>query len=336
MSEEDRRKQIMTLFGAGWTRIRIAQHFDLPYITVKQVVKRCMESSTTARKKGSGRPRRLTAEAIAIIISAVGENSQVSAPRLAGMIADKLGIRVSAGTIRNALKALEFDSCIAARKPLLSTVHKQRRLDKALEWSRWPFRTFKKVMYSDESRFNLHVSDGKVRVWRQRGTRLDEANCVTTVKGNGGGIMVWGCISYNGVGALALVEGNMDSIAYTQLMATHLHESASELGLDDDFIFQQDNATCHVSKYSREFFRENNVELLDWPAQSPDMNPIEHVWSYISIRLAEKDIKNKKQLWEEIREIWNTIPLSYIRSLYDSIPRRCAAVIRAKGSWTKY
>jgi hypothetical protein len=96
--------------------------------------------------------------------------------------------------------------------------------------------------------------------------------------------MFLGCISYEGVGKLVKIDTTMDSIGYTRLLAENLHESAEIMGLSDDFVFQQDNAPCHKSAYTRKFFEKNGITVIEWPAQSPDLNPIE--------RILRKSLKN--------------------------------------------
>ncbi|MGL6119347.1 MAG: transposase [Fusobacteriaceae bacterium] len=148
--------------------------------------------------------------------------------------------------------------------------------------------------------------------------------------------MIWGCIGYNGVGKLDIIDGNMDSIKYVRVLSTALHESVEILNMNDKFVFQQDNAPCHTSKYTKEFFDENEVDVLFWPSQSPDLNPIENLWSYIERKLTKKVLKTKTKLIEEIKEIWNNIPLSYVRNLYQSIPNRLELILRNKGGHIPY
>ncbi len=95
-------------------------------------------------------------------------------------------------------------------------------------------------------------------MWRRNGDRLKE-NCIQrTVKFGGGSLMFWGCISGEGLGNLVLVEKNLDSVGYIDLLATNLYSSASKMSLDS-FIYQQDNASCHVSRLTMQFLMKITI-----------------------------------------------------------------------------
>ncbi|KAI5152232.1 hypothetical protein ENBRE01_2673 [Enteropsectra breve] len=115
--------------------------------------------------------------------------------------------------------------------------------------------------------------------------------------------MFWGCIGYNGVGSLEVIDGTMDSVSYTRVLSTFLHDSADILGVSDNFIIQQDNAPCHKSNYTRSFFTENEINVMEWPALSPDLNPSENVWAYIDQRLEKKVHKSKSQSIADVQQI---------------------------------
>jgi hypothetical protein len=149
-------------------------------------------------------------------------------------------------------------------------------------------------------------------------------------------MMFWGSMGRKGVGNLVPIEGKMDSVAYLRIPQENMLDSAEKLGLGSGFIFQQDNDPKHTSALVKRFFAENDYELLDCPAQSPDLNPIEHLWSYIKKRYHVNPSFNKREMLIKIQEIWAEITQDVTANLVDSVYRRFKAVIRAKGGATKY
>ena len=102
------------------------------------------------------------------------------------------------------------------------------------------------------------------------------------------------------------------------------------------WIFQHDNDPKHASALIKEWMRTKKIRLLKWPSQSPDLNPIEHLWEELGRRVEAKCSKNLDELYENLLEEWRNIPPERISSLVDSMPRRCQAVIDAKGFSTHY
>lgn len=152
-------------------------------------------------------------------------------------------------------------------------------------------------------------------------------------------MMVWGCMGWEGLGIMAEVEGRMDAQQYVDILEEHLGESVEKLGMEmEDFIFQQDNDPKHTSKKAQKWFEDNGIQLLDWPAQSPDLNPIEHLWSILKKRLNAYDTpaKGMWELWERAVKEWDEIRKEECQKLIESMPRRLEAVIKAKGGHTKY
>ena len=87
--------------------------------------------------------------------------------------------------------------------------------------------------------------------------------------------MVWGCFSYNGVGRLVIIEEVLTSVGYKRILVQNLADSCNMLELPEDFVFQQDNDPKHTARYVQDFFIFNNISVMKWPAQSPDLNSIE-------------------------------------------------------------
>ena len=151
--------------------------------------------------------------------------------------------------------------------------------------------------------------------------------------------MVWGCMGWNGVGVLSEVQRIMNADQYCDILDGGVQESFETLEMPEgERIFQQDNDPKHTSKKATKWFEDNDVEVMVWPAQSPDLNPIEHLWEHLKRVLRKNPVpaKGAHELWERVVEEWNNIPPETCQNLIESMPRRVEAVIKAKGGHTKY
>ena len=151
--------------------------------------------------------------------------------------------------------------------------------------------------------------------------------------------MVWGCIGWNGVEVLSEVEGRMDAEQYMVILEEGLLQSMKESGIpEDDIIFQQDNDPKHTSRRAQKWFEEQDIKFLDWPAQSPDLNLIEHTWNHIKRSLSSYKSASigVHQLWERVVVEWGKISVEECQKWIDSMPRRVEVVMKAKGAHTKY
>lgn len=322
--------RIIGLRETGLTINEITKKTQVPRSTVSKFLIRTKERGNTARKQGSGRPAILNSTNLATIKKIVCKTPRISSAK----IANKLKNIAAPRTIRTALNNLSFYGRYAAKKPFLTSKNKTARLNWAYKYLNYKKEHWEKVIWSDECRFKLFGSDGKVHVWRKPNTRLEEKNLSGTVKFGGGSIMLWGCFYGKNLGKHVFVEETLNTLGYIDILSTSLPESVIEnLNL---YLFQQDNAPCHKSIATMDYFKQHKIKVMDWPAQSPDLNPIENVWSYMKIKLADYNPRNMNDLKNLITQIWNEIPASFFKKLIDGMHNRCLQVIKAKGGHINY
>lgn len=126
---------------------------------------------------------------------------------------------------------------------------------------------------------------------------------------------------------------------YIEVLMGRLIPQTQEWYPNGDFVFMHDSAPCHKAKKVTKFLKDNNISVLDWPGNSPDLNPIENVWASLKNEIAkEKVITNKQELIEKIIKAWHNTPhlVEISKSCIKSMPRRLKNVIAQKGGFTKY
>ena len=139
----------------------------------------------------------------------------------------------------------------------------------------------------------------------------------------------------HGVGSLVMYEGRLNSERYVNIVKDIIPTYGMNF-IGSDYIYQQDNAPCHSAQHTRDSFSELGIKTLDWPPQSPDLNPIEGVWRLIKNKRKNKPAKTKSDLWNLIENYWTYITEEDAKKLVNSMPERIKAVIRSKGGYTKY
>lgn len=241
-------------------------------------------------------------------------------------------LNISDRSTRRYLQHLNFFSFRPSKSPSLNNAQKSRRYRWALAHRNWTVEDWSRVIFSDETYIDMPGYNKPSFVRREKGRKISLCHTVQhrPFKKR---IMIWGAVCSTGVGPIAVVEGTMTSAKYKRLVEEKIIPFAEEFD-----YFQQDNAPSHVSREMVEFFELHGVQLLDWPPYSPDLNVIENIWAVLKMKLRNRHIQNSSQLPDLIKEIWfnDEAMIRTCRSVFQSLPKRINACIKAKGGYLKY
>ena len=163
---------------------------------------------------------------------------------------------------------------------------------------------WEKVLWTDETKIELFGHNYWNHVRRKDGEDYSPKNTVPTVKFGGGSIMIWGCFSVKGVDKISVMDGKMNAQKFKQILQENFISSVENLELPSDYIFQQDNDPKHTGKSMKKWLSENNVNVLQWPSQSPDLNPIGNLWRFLKIQIRKRAPVNINNLKTVCQEEW--------------------------------
>ena len=302
------------------------------------IVARERETGSVRDRARSGRPKSLDSKEASLLVRIARANRKSSIRILTNKLKIRGAPEVSCSTISRVLKKKGYARRVAVKVPLLTNAQKEKRLAYALKYAKASLSFWKKVAFSDEKIFEGGAASKKCLVTRKSSERLSR-NCVQLTPKRPVKVHVWGIINKYGMGPLRLVNGNLNSEKYQQEIIFDIEEicKVDPLHPRKGLIFQQDNAPAHSSRSTLNFMQAKRLSSLLWPGNSPDFNPIEHVWAHVSRRVRSRGLPSgTNQLWQWVEEEWYKTPLTYINKLYASLPRRLAEAASNLGGPTHY
>jgi transposase len=316
-------------------------------LTVRQVAEQCNVSKSTVQRirarrlpdlppKPAGRKPLLSPANKRHCVRAVTVEKLNTAMEATKWLKNNLDVQVSERTVRRTLNGAGLEAAKKVKRPHLSDKNVKARYEFAKQYKDWTVADWERVIWSDETKINRFCSDGMSWCWKRDGEQLDERHVQGTVKHGGGSIAIWGCMTAAGPGYMCRLDGHLNQDLYLRILEDELQQTIKHYQFDSaKVIFQQDNAPAHTSIAVRKWFAAQEYQVLDWPAQSPDLNPIETLWAIIKRRLNryERPPSGMNELWERVEEIWNQISPGTCKGLIRSMPSRIKKVLEAKGRW---
>jgi transposase len=332
----EKQNNILQLLQSGLSVREVSKRCNVGKSTVYEL---CLKSLPALIGCSPGRPTKLSLQNKHICVHAITAGKLKSAKEVQKMLSNNLGVDVHLNTVRNTFKEAGLRTIKRPSKPKLSAKNIKARLEFAKQYKHWTIEDWKNVIWSDETKINRFGSDGHIWSWIKDGQKLQPHQVNQTVKHGGGNIKIWGCMTAYGVGYMCQIHGTMTKELYQEILEDEFLKTIDHFQLNpSSVIFQHDNDPKHTAKVITNWLKNQEFSTMSWPAQSPDLNSIEHLWYIVKYRLNqyETPASGMVELWKRVEEIWNEISIEDCLRLIESMPRRIQAVLDSKGLWTDY
>ncbi|CAF4645019.1 unnamed protein product [Rotaria sp. Silwood2] len=334
----EKKIEIKSLLENGFGQQYIARQLNVSQKCVFGVAQKLKQNLPLFNSVGQGRKKATTKAEDQYLLKIMKQDRTKSSQMLAAEWNSSNGKQLCASTVRRRLINMGYKSYTTKRKPLRTPDQIKQRLKFANDHKHW-LKEWQNIIWSDEAHFEVLNRKNRTFVRRLKSESNEPFNFVPRVQGGGGSVSVWGCMSGGARGPLVTYTGRLNGPAYVKVI-----EEALPMFIENTFdapnnnwAYMHDNALAHRSKYTADWFENNHINVLEWPSNSPDMNPIENVWDYMDKQLRKLKPTNVGQLQEMIGKLWCGFTPIRCQQLVNSMPRRVQQCILARGkTFSKY
>ena len=329
------RWQAVGMHNGGFRHRRVADHFRVNHSIIVRLMQRFRQTGNVTDRPRAGRPRKATPREDRLISRRTRQRPFSTAGALRGNLA--FGGHISTRTVIRRLHHQGMRARRPIKRPQLTLRHRHARFDWSHDHLGWTIRTWRRIHWSDESRFLLRPADGGARVCRQRNTSFQDNHILGTTAFEG--VTVWGCFSFECKLDLYVLDGNLTGQKYrNNVLALRVVPHFDNHALADSPMFIDDNVRPCIARIVQHFLQQKAVQTSPWPAMSPDMNPIEHVWDFIVRKINQRNPKcqNIDELRTVILQECQQFPQERLRRLVRSMTRRVTELHNKRGGYTRY
>jgi len=303
----------------------ISRITKIPLRTVKYNIKKIQQQGTIEDRPHQGRPRKITLNHSKAIGQWIQRNNELTSKELAQKLIYSQGLNVSQWTVQRHLKRIGYKNTLPYSTPMLTQAQKDARIQWAIQYKDFDW---SRTVFTDETSYQLFRNT--IRRW----SRNPSAE-VKRIPKNRQKIMVWGGFSVKGLVGYHSFKKIMDGPYFVEILRTHLIPNARKQ-FRRRWKLQMDNDPKHKSRVAKQFMSIEVPEVIDWPSNSPDVNPIENLWSIIKHRVEKRKPTNLEELNKFLHQEWNNIDMVILNYLVNSMKSRCLALIESKGERISY
>ena len=320
--------RVWKLKSDGKTQVEIANVMGKTQAAVSLLLKK---GENFTPKTRTGRKKKTTCKTDRRILR-IASKQEYSLSEITKSVNNSLGnrIKISKWTVRRRLLASKHFKYSKMKKTLML---KQEHKDKRLEWAKnhmaWT-QEWSKVIFSDEKKINLDGPDGMKYYWHDL---RKEPRTFFSRNFGGGSLVIWGSFCKSGKSKLAVITTRMTAVDCADMLCEYGLPFFDEIGFDDTWTFQHDNARPHSAQSTVNFLETLDIRTMNWPPYSPDLNPIENLWGILAQKVYAngRQYNNIEELKSSVLTAWDEISPNIIDNLINSMPARVFELISKNG-----
>ncbi len=332
-TSEDNIVRVIECYKLGLSTKEISHQTGVKPVTVRRLIvkfKSSGEREIPHHLHGGGWRPKISGRTLAHIKRQLDQNPHLTARQLKEqnpMLLQDVSVRTIQKNIQT---KLNYRKMRARNKPFVSEVHRKKRLAFVQKYSSWTLDEWRRVLWTDEATFRVSDTKGK-KVWRRKGSDPHDPKFTAKSVKHPPSLMAWGAFSYGGVADLHIFPKgqSVTKDVYLSLLDSRLADCFAATGGE---VLHQDGAPCHTAHIVKEWLVSSQVECIpDWPANSPDMSPIENLWGIVKCKLRNEDTSTLPKLECALRRAWSSVSQETVEKLADSLPSRLMEVRKRKG-----
>ena len=321
-----------------WNIIFLHKDREGPKLSISKTVKRLKLSNSCVKhwikvfdetggieeKKSTGRPRKTSQQEDKKIIKLMEQNRELTTRDISETLKQE-GVDISSDTVRRRLIEAGMAFKSPSSKPFLSNLQKTNRLDFGRKNK---YRNWNNVLFTDET--TIKLSPRNKKVWKRRGENIVVRRFKHYQK-----IHVWGSFSKFGFGRIYLFKENLTGKKLVEIYKKALLPSGKMIKLPH-WILLEDNDPKHTSNIAKTWRENHQIDRISWPSNSPDLNPIENIWTLLKDKVGQLKPSNLDQLEKNIKTVWSNFPQKLAETLALSMSDRMKQLIERKGDTIDY